>query len=317
MSVGGPRRKRSATVLVAGALFLPAVTGNLALAQTPAQTSPEVAINLGGRGWSSPSSNVDETKRSTDEFSFEARGGFATDYMYRGTTLSDHKPAVGAAFEAAFSMFYAGVAVASVKLPTQPSAEISASAGLRKTIADINFDLGATYFLYPGETSVGGGEGTDYWEAAFRADKRVAEFIHVAGGFAYSPNVSNTGAWGAYAAGGVGVEVPSRYLPPDISMSFTGGAGYSWYGNQSPELGGFPLPAYLNWQFGVTFTRKVFNLDLRYYDTNLSKENCFVLTGDPGATPGGSIDPVRNPEGLMSRWCSATFVAKFSFALNQ
>jgi uncharacterized protein (TIGR02001 family) len=316
MSVGGPRRKRSATVLVAGALFLPAVTGNLALAQTPAQTSPEVAINLGGRGWSSPSSNVDETKRSTDEFSFEARGGFATDYMYRGTTLSDHKPAVGAAFEAAFSMFYAGVAVASVKLPTQPSAEISASAGLRKTIADINFDLGATYFLYPGETAVAGVEGIDYWEAAFRADKRIAEFIHVAGGFAYSPNVSNTGAWGAYAAGGVGVEMPPRFLPPDIAVSFTGGAGYSWFGNQSPQFGGFPLPAYLNWQFGVTFTRKVFNLDLRYYDTNLSRENCFVLTGDPNARPGGAINPITNPEGLTSNWCSATFVAKVWFALN-
>ena len=316
MSVGGPRRKRSATVLVAGALFLPAVTGNLALAQTPAQTSPEVAINLGGRGWSSPSSNVDETKRSTDEFSFEARGGFATDYMYRGTTLSDHKPAVGAAFEAAFSMFYAGVAVASVKLPTQPSAEISASAGLRKTIADINFDLGATYFLYPGETAVAGAEGIDYWEAAFRADKRIAEFIHVAGGFAYSPNVSNTGAWGAYAAGGVGVEMPPRFLPPDIAVSFTGGAGYSWFGNQSPQFGGFPLPAYLNWQFGVTFTRKVFNLDLRYYDTNLSRENCFVLTGDPNARPGGAINPITNPEGLTSNWCSATFVAKVWFALN-
>jgi len=298
-------------------MLLPeAIGGNLALAQTPAETSSAIAINLGGRGWSSPSSNVDETKRPVDQFSFEARGGFATDYMYRGTTLSDHKPAVGAAFEAAFSMFYAGVAVASVKLPTQPSAEISASAGLRKTIADINFDLGATYFLYPGETSVGGGEGTDYWEAAIRADKRIAEFVHVAGGFAYSPNVSNTGAWGAYAAGGVGVEVPARFLPPDISVSLTGGAGYSWYGNQSPELGGFPLPAYLNWQFGVTFTRKVFNLDLRYYDTNLSRENCFVLTGDPNARPGGTINPITNPEGLTSNWCSATFVAKVWFALN-
>ena len=318
MFIGAPtRRKVSAAALVAGAMLLPAIVGgNLALAQTPAETSPAIAINLGGRGWSSPGSNVDETKRPADQFSFEARGGFATDYMYRGTTLSDHKPAVGAAFEGAFSVFYAGVAVASVKLPTQPSAEISASAGLRKTIADINFDLGATYFLYPGETSVGGGEGTDYWEAALRADKRVAEFVHVAGGFAYSPNVSNTGAWGAYAAGGVSVEVPARFLPPDIGVSFTGGAGYSWYGNQSPELGGFPLPAYLNWQFGVTFTRKVFNLDLRYYDTNLSRENCFVLTGDPNARPGGAINPITNPEGLTSNWCSATFVAKFWFALN-
>jgi len=316
MSVGGPKRKLSAAALVAGALLLPAVISNLALAQTPTQASPEVAINLGGRGWSSPSSNVDETKRSADQFSFEARAGFATDYIYRGTTLSDHKPAVGAAFEAAFSMFYAGVAVASVKLPTQPSAEISASAGLRKTIADINFDLGATYFLYPGETAVAGAEGIDYWEAAFRADKRIAEFIHIAGGFAYSPNVSNTGAWGAYAAGGVGVEMPPRFLPLDIAVSFTGGAGYSWFGNQSPQFGGFPLPAYLNWQFGVTFTRKVFNLDLRYYDTNLSRENCFVLTGDPNARPGGAINPITNPEGLTSNWCSATFVAKVWFALN-
>jgi hypothetical protein len=66
----------------------------------------------------------------------------------------------------------------------------------------------------------------------------------------------------------------------------------------------------------MTFSRKSLNLDLRYYDTNLSKENCFVLTGDLGATPGGQINPVTNPEGLMSRWCSATFVAKFWFAFN-
>jgi hypothetical protein len=78
----------------------------------------------------------------------------------------------------------------------------------------------------------------------------------------------------------------------------------------------FPLPAYLNWQAGVTFTYKIFNFDLRYYDTNLSKENCFVLTGDPNARPGGAVDLITNPEGLTSRWCSATFVAKASFALN-
>ena len=114
----------------------------------------------------------------------------------------------------------------------------------------------------------------------------------------------------------MGYEVPSRLLPKDIGVSITGGAGYSWFGHQSAELGGFPLPAYLNWQAGITFTRKVFNLDLRYYDTNLSKENCFVLTGDPNATPGGVVNPVTNPEGLMSNWCGATFVAKFWFALD-
>ena len=99
-------------------------------------------------------------------------------------------------------------------------------------------------------------------------------------------------------------------------MSLTGGAGYSWFGNQSPRLGGFPLPAYLNWNAGVTLTRGAFNLDLRYHDTNLSKEDCFVFTGDPTATPGGRPNFVTNPAGLVSHWCSAAVVAKYWFALN-
>jgi hypothetical protein len=99
-----------------------------------------------------------------------------------------------------------------------------------------------------------------------------------------------------------------------LGVSFTTAVGYSWFGNQSRQLGGFPLPPYLNWQAGVTFTYKIFNFDLRYYDTNLSKENCFVFTGDPNARPGGRVDLIANPAGLVSNWCGATFVAKAWFA---
>jgi hypothetical protein len=94
--------------------------------------------------------------------------------------------------------------------------------------------------------------------------------LRVASGFAYSPNVSNTGAWSKYAAFGLNIDVPRRLLPPTASVSMTSVVGYSWFGNQSVALGGFPLPAYLNWNTGVTFTHKNLNLDLRYYDTNLS-----------------------------------------------
>ena len=296
-------------VAAAGALL---ISDNSALGQA-APGNYGGAISLGGHGWSSFEGAPATSGREGNQLEFSFRGGVATDYIYRGTTLSDRKPAAGGAIEATFGALYAAIAMASVRLPTQPLAEITFSGGARRTIGDVDLDFGVSYFAYPGEIP---GSDTDYWQAGIRADKRINEVFRVAGGLTYSPNVSNTGAWGWYAAGGVGFEMPSRFLPAEIGVSFTGGAGYSWFGNQSAELGGFPLPAYWNWQAGVTFSYKVFSLDLRYYDTNLSKEDCFVFTGDPNAQPGGAVNLITNPEGLTSRWCSATFVAKVSFALN-
>jgi uncharacterized protein (TIGR02001 family) len=299
-----------ASIAAFAGLWLAPMTGGLARAENP-EVSPGGAVGLGNRGWSAP-----ETNRATsvNELEFSARAGFASDYIYRGTTLSDHGPAAGAAVEARFGALYAGTTVATVKLPTQPLAEFTMAGGIRPKIANIDFDLGVTYFAYPGERLPGETNGINYWEAVIRGDRSIGESIRIAGGYAYSPNVSNTGASSQYVAAGLGFDVPGRLLPQNLGVSFTTAAGYSWFGNQAPQLGGFPLPAYLNWQAGVTFTHKVFNLDLRYYDTNLSKENCFVFTGDPNARPGGRVDLVTNPAGLVSNWCGATFVAKAWFA---
>jgi len=298
-----------ALVAVLVAFSLAPMTGGLARAQN-LEVSPGGAIGLGNRGWSASEPN---RATSANELEFSARAGAASDYIYRGTTLSDHGPAAGAALEARFGALYAGTTVASVKLPTQPLAEFTVAGGVRQKIATIDFDFGVTYFAYPGER-LPGETGINYWEAVVRGDRSIGEQFRVAAGYAYSPSVSNTGAWSQYVAAGVGYDVPGRLLPPNLGISFTSAAGYSWFGNQASALGGFPLPAYLNWQAGVTFTHKAFNLDLRYYDTNLSKENCFVFTGDPNARLGGRADPVTNPAGLTSNWCGATFVAKAWFA---
>jgi len=133
-------------VAVAGALL---IAGSSAQGQASTGNSGG-AISLGGHDWSSFEAVPVTSDRGANQLEFSFRGGFATDYMYRGTTLSDHKPAVGAAVEATFAQLYAGVAVASVKLPTQPAAEITISGGVRRTIGNIDFDLGVSYFLYPG-----------------------------------------------------------------------------------------------------------------------------------------------------------------------
>ena len=219
-------------------------------------------------------------------WNFSARAGVASDYIYRGITLSDHGPAAGAAFETRFSSLYAGTTVATVNLPTQPAAEFTFAGGVRPKIATIDFDLGVTYFAYPGERLPGETNGINYWEAAIRGDRRIGEQVRIAAGYAYSPNVSNTGAWSQYVAAGVGYDMPDRFLPQNLAVSFTAAAGYSWFGNQAAQLGGFPLPAYLNWHAGVTFTHKAFNLDLRYDDTNLVERKLLCLYGRSKCTAG-------------------------------
>ena len=68
---------------------------------------------------------------------------------------------------------------------------------------------------------------------------------------------------------------------------------------------GTPLPDYSTWNVGLGFTYKVFTLDFRYYDTNLTKAECNVLTADHTAYgSSGNITPI-NPGGLPSKWCGA------------
>ena len=171
-----PYRVRARVFAAAGALLcLEALVTSAARAQN-SQNGASGTINLGGRGWSaSETTSARSTDGAAGELEFSARAGIASDYIYRGITLSDRMPAIGAAAEAALASFYAGIAVASVKLPTQPAAEITMTGGVRRTIGNINLDFGVAYFAYPGETMPGPTDGINYWELSARADTRIGE----------------------------------------------------------------------------------------------------------------------------------------------
>lgn len=310
---------RVGIVAVAAAVFCLAPGDDLLAQEQPSADKPRRSIVLGARGGAvSDTQGTAATATDQSGFAFSAAAAIATDYVYRGVTLSDRKPALGASFEAAFDKLYASITMASVRLPTEPSSEISTAIGLRPKLGNVELDLAWTYYAYPGEKwwLLGPTGGTDYWEASLRAEAQLTEALRVGGGFAWSPNVSNTGAWGQYYAAGLSYDLPRAVLANGLGVSLSGSLGYSRFGNMENVLGGFPLPAYLNWNAGATFTWKALSFDLRYYDTNLSKENCYIYTGDTDAVAGGVIDPLRNPEGLRSRWCGATLVAKLVFATN-
>jgi len=152
----------------------------------------------------------------------------------------------------------------------------------------------------------------------------------------YSPSVLNSGADGWFTTGNITYTVPSSMLPSGIGMLISGDAGYwalgtsdNFYCTNAPLLtgtgqpfcqGAFPngvkYTSYWTWDVGVSFTYKAFTLDLRYYDTNLTKAQCNVFTSDHTATFNVSNITTQNPGGLGSNWCDAAFIAKLSFATN-
>lgn len=146
----------------------------------------------------------------------------------------------------------------------------------------------------------------------------------------YSPNFLNTGAWGNYSS------ITAKYTAPantfgssGVGMYVSGEFGRQWLGTSDGFYGttfaaaGFagPFPNgikyadYNTWNIGLGLTYKVFTLDLRYSDSDLSKGNCNAFTSD--FTAGGTTNPTAvNPSGAGSNWCGATFIAKLSADLT-
>jgi hypothetical protein len=261
-------------------------------------------------------------------------GALMSDYNFRGISQSNRGPSHTAYSEGRFNVnpnvqLYLASQYWAVTLPTKPTAEVDVFGGIRLSNEPFSLDFGAMYYWYPRETQVfldpvTGGLGnpaipgaipftlrnTDFWEVYGKATWDVVkDRFAVGANVYYADNWLNTGAYGLFATGTAKITLPSFRLNlgliDEVGWYVSGEAGYYWLGTASPFFGGINLPDYATWNVGVAFTWKVATLDIRYYDTNLSQTNCFVLTGDLAGLPGGG-----NPVGT-SKWCSPTVIAAF------
>jgi uncharacterized protein Gcw-chp len=249
---------------------------------------------------------------------------------------------------------YVGVSAESISFPNRAAAEVDIYGGIRPTFGAFAFDIGVWGYLYPGGTCFfGNGATTDTAGKPLSAEcianslingnvaKKDASFFEVYGKMNYtindnwqigvneyySPNFLNTGAWGNYASiTGKWTAPSTTFGTSGVGMYISGEFGRQWlgtsdsfYGVISPGFpqyaGGIPEPSYNTWNIGVGFTYKVFTLDLRYSDTNLSKGNCNAFTSDFTAGGLNNVTPI-NPGGAGSNWCGAAGIAKLSADLT-
>jgi hypothetical protein len=195
---------------------------------------------------------------------------------------------------------------------------------VRLTFDKFAFDFGAMYYWYPNETQLffanpaltavsptnfGFGpftvRDTDFWEIYGKVTYTATDWLSINPYVYYSPDYLRTGANATYAGGIVKFTLPSAWFPSDWGAYISGEAAHYWIGTFTAFGTPFDLPDYTTWNVGIGATYKVFTVDVRYYDTDLSKTNCELLTGDPSGFASGT-----------SKWCSATVIGKVSFDLT-
>jgi uncharacterized protein (TIGR02001 family) len=187
-----------------------------------------------------------------------ANVALTTDYVFRGISLSDNRPAIQGGFDWSHDMFYAGTWASNVT----EGIELDVYAGITPSTGPVEWDLGLIAYFYPG------------------ADDDDAEFDYVelkaAGEFGLNEQVAIGGAV-YFAPGNFGDTGEALYL--EVNGSFAASEQLEFtaaYGNQSIDDPDGPFGAageddYNTWNIGGTYAVHGFTLDLRYHDTDIDE----------------------------------------------
>jgi hypothetical protein len=277
-----------------------------------------------------------------------------SDYVFRGVTQTNHQASVTAYFEPRYNVnkdlqLYIGTSTENVSFANRAAAEVDIYGGIRPTFGAAAFDFGVWGYLYPGGTCYFGapfdGAGNalspecaanalpngnvmkrdvSFFEAYGKLNYTVNDNWAFGVNEYYSPNFLNSGAWGDYASVTAKFSAPSTFLNNGVGFYVSGEFGRQWLGTSDSFYGtgagtifanGIPYADYDTWNIGIGFTYKVFTLDLRYSDTDLSKGNCSAFTSSFNASGTTSVTAI-NPLGTGSNWCGATGIAKLSADLT-
>jgi uncharacterized protein (TIGR02001 family) len=257
------------------------------------------------------------------------------DYIFRGVTQSNHKASVAAYFEPRYNVnpnlqLYLGVAGESISFPNRAAAEIDIYGGVRSTLGKLVLDFGAWYYWYPGGQQFFGATALpngnvikgdmSFWEVYFKPTWNVTDAFALGANVFYSPSFMHSGANGTYLSGTAKYTFPA--LANGVAIYTSGEFGRQWLGTTDSfyAVTGFPngikYKDYNTWNLGLGWTYKVFTVDLRYSDTNLSKGDCNAFTSDHTASGAPAITPINPSPAPGSNWCGAAFTAKLSADLT-
>lgn len=191
----------------------------------------------------------------------------ATDYLFRGISQTRNRPAIQLTLDVQHETgLYVGAFASNVAFPgSNARQELDLLAGYRLAAGNLALDLGGVWYTYPGYDTPDGSHEYNYAEVIAKGSYTL-DPVKFAGALAWSPDFYFESGSAVYLEGGADVALP-------FAVTLSGRYGYQWI-DRNPRYG---APDYANWSIAVS--REVLGgvlLSIGYYDTNLSKNDCFA-----------------------------------------
>lgn len=194
---------------------------------------------------------------------------FTTDYVFRGFSQTDERPATQAGITAGHdSGFAASLWGSNVDFNDgdEASVEIDGTLSYTFTAGPGKATLGGIYYAYPGADS---DLNYDYAEAFAGYAVNIGGVIDLNPQIFYSPDFFAGSGDAVYATAGVSVPVK-----PIDGLSLVGSAGRQWISDNDQ----FGAPDYTDWSAGLSYTAShKLGFSVKYYDTGISGDRCSGL----------------------------------------
>lgn len=193
--------------------------------------------------------DASKTDESAPEFSLSGGVTAVSDYRFRGVSLSNKQLAIQPTLTVSHSSgLYAGVWGSNVTPNGGDDVEVDLYAGYAGGAGPITYDLGATYYVYPGAS------GFNYAEVTGKLGTTVGP-ASLGAQVSYVPEQgTNTGNLdNIYVGTNAALGIPTTPFTLTASVGYEDGA----FGNEK-----------IDWSLGVTANVVGFTLGASYVDTN-------------------------------------------------
>lgn len=196
---------------------------------------------------------------------------FATDYVFRGFSQTDERPAIQGSIAINHSSgFSASLWGSNVDFSDgdEGTAEIDATLSYTFPVGTGNLTLGGIYYAYPGAND---DLNYDYVEAFVGYAFNFVEAIDVNAQIFYSPDYFAGSGNSIYAI--TNLTIPVK---PVEGLNVVGSAAYSWIEDEAQ----FGAPDYADWSAGLSYTWDKLTVSAKYQDTDVAKDHCSGLCGE-------------------------------------